>query len=51
MVLDTSVPGVLILCVVQLRQDMSKKEAKDKSRDREDLLEERRLAKRVEEMV
>ena len=36
---------------LQLRQDMEKRDAKDKEKERQEVLEEKRLAKRAEEQV
>ena len=36
---------------LQLRQDMEKRDAKDKEKERQEALEEKRLAKRAEEQV
>lgn len=44
-------PDVVGRCALQLRQDMEKRDAKDKEKERQEALEEKRLAKRAEEQV
>lgn len=44
-------PNPLADCVLQLRQDVEKRDAKDKEKERQEAVEERRMAKRLEEQV